>query len=206
VSSLPADVATLHPGRDVGALVIGASAGAFDALRRILPSLDCRSFPTIVVVHQPPQGSSNLAELFTGIAALPCAAIEDKDPAHHGTVYFAPAGYHLLVERDESFALSTEAPVNFSRPSIDVLFESAAEVWGARLAALVLTGANDDGARGLRCIGEAGGITLVQDPADAEVGMMPAAAIALARPRATLTLERLAALFAAWSQTERNRS
>lgn len=197
-------LSTRAPGdaRGLRALAIGASAGGFDALRQVLPALRTPSLTVIVVVHQLPHGSSNLASLFADIAALPCGVPDDKDPALPGVIHFAPAGYHLLVEREGYFALSLEPPVNYSRPSIDVLFESAADVWGPALAGLVLTGANEDGARGLKRIGEAGGLTLVQDPAEAEARTMPAAACAIAQPRAVMRLSELAALFRSWSAEE----
>ena len=192
-------LASLQPGKDFDVLVVGGSAGAFTALRLILPALDCPGLVAIVVVHQAAHGG-DLAELFHGIAALPCVTVEDKAPVRPGAVYFAPAGYHLLIEREGHFALSVDAPVNFSRPSIDVLFESAAETHGARVAALVLTGASDDGARGLKCVADAGGIAFVQDPADAEMPLMPASAARLANPRARLTLAQIASLFTTWSR------
>jgi two-component system chemotaxis response regulator CheB len=198
MSARPSRVAAVLPGRDFDVLVIGGSAGAFAALRTILPFLDCPQLTAVVVVHQAPHGG-DLAALFNGIAALPCFTIEDKAPASPGAIHFAPAGYHLLLERDGHFALSVDAPVNYSRPSIDVLFESAADCYGARTAALVLTGANDDGARGLRRVAEAGGLAMVQDPGEAEVTLMPAAAARMAHPRAVLTLAQLVELFSTWS-------
>jgi two-component system chemotaxis response regulator CheB len=195
------DPRALRPGREFDALVIGGSAGSFEVLRRTLPALRTPGLIVVIVVHQGPTGG-DLAELFGTLAALPCASVEDKDPARPGTLWFAPAGYHLLVEREGYFSLSVDAPVNFSRPSIDVLFESAAEAWGERLAGLVLTGANDDGALGLRRITDRGGIGLVQDPDDAEVPLMPSAALRLGHPCAVLGVDAIAALFAAWSGPE----
>jgi two-component system chemotaxis response regulator CheB len=197
VSTVP-DYRGLRPGRDLDALVIGGSAGSFEVLRRILPPLRTRDLVAIVVIHQSPNGG-DIADAFRTIASLPCATVEDKQPVLPGTLWFAPPGYHLLVEREGCFSLSVDAPVNFSRPSIDVLFESAAEAWGPRLAGLVLTGANDDGARGLARIAECGGIGLVQDPADAEVALMPTAAQRMGRPRAVLDRAAIAGLFASWS-------
>jgi two-component system chemotaxis response regulator CheB len=189
----------LMPGRDFDVLVIGGSAGAFTALRSLLPTLTSAHLIAIVVIHQPPTGG-DLAPLYTGVSALPCITVEDKELAQPGTVYFAPAGYHLLVEKEGHFALSVDAPVNYSRPSIDVLFESAAEVYGPRVAALVLTGASDDGARGMKTIAARGGITLVQDPAEAEVALMPASAVRMAQPLGVLKLAQIGELFSAWSR------
>ncbi len=195
----PARVASLRPGTDFDVLAIGGSAGAFAALRATLPSLRHPQLVAIVLVHQPPHGG-DLAALFQGVAGLPCLTVEDKMPAAPGAIYFAPAGYHLLTERGGYFALSVDAPVHYSRPSIDVLFESVAEAYGARAAALVLTGANDDGAQGLQTLASSGGITLVQDPADAEVSMMPSSAIRATQPHEVLTLAQIATLFAHWSE------
>jgi two-component system chemotaxis response regulator CheB len=191
----------LRPGRDFDVLVVGGSAGAFAALRTILPSLASPQLVAVIVLHQAPHGG-DLAASFRDVAALPCLTTEDKTPATPGTIYFAPAGYHLLMEREGHFALSVDAPVNYSRPSIDVLFESAADSHGSRVAGLVLTGANDDGARGLQRVAAAGGLALVQDPAEAEVALMPAAAARLANPRVVLTLAQIGELFSSWSRAE----
>jgi two-component system chemotaxis response regulator CheB len=114
-------------------------------------------------------------------------------------VYFAPARRHLVVEHDGLFALSGDPLVNYSRPSIDVLFESAADTWGRRTVGIILTGANEDGARGLKAIGEAGGLTIVQDPEDADVPFMPTVAIRTAHPAAVLSLTSMARVLGAWA-------
>lgn len=160
------------------AVVVGASAGAVEALLTLLPALP-RGFtlPVIVVVHLPPDRPSLLPDLFAARCSLPVKEAEDKEPIDAGTVYLAPPDYHLLVEPGGTLALSVDAPVRYSRPSIDVLFESAADVWGPALVGVVLTGANPDGARGLRAICEAGGVALVQDPHEAQVPVMPQAAL-----------------------------
>lgn len=159
------------------AVVIGASAGAVEALSVILPSLPATfRLPVVVVVHVPPDRRSILADLFQAKCRLSVREAEDKEPLAGGTVYFAPPDYHLFIEADKSFSLSNDDPVLFSRPSIDVLFESAADAYGPDLIAIVLTGANHDGAHGLRTIAEAGGFTIVQDPAGAFASAMPEAA------------------------------
>ncbi|MDM9627698.1 chemotaxis protein CheB [Rhizobium sp. S152] len=160
------------------AVVIGASAGALEALSAILPALPAEfKLPIIVVVHIPPDKSSVLAELFDAKCALKVVEAEDKEPLMAGTVYFAPPDYHLLIEADKSLALSSDEAVLFSRPSIDVLFEAAADAYGAALVGIILTGANQDGAAGLKAIADAGGVTLVQNPHESFQDAMPQAAI-----------------------------
>lgn len=178
---------------DVDAVVIGASAGAIEALGVLLPALPPTLKPPVIVcVHLPPSHPSLLTELFRPRCALPVAEAEDKRPVEPGKVWFAPPGYHLLVEQTRCFALSIDEPVHFSRPSIDVLFESAADAYRDRLLALVLTGANQDGASGAATIRDAGGWVGVQDPATAIATAMPSLAIARARPQCVGSLAELA--------------
>ena len=164
------------------AVVIGGSAGALDVLRMIVrelpPSLAC---PVVIVIHLPSH-SSGLAELLGADTSLTVKQAEDKEPMVAGTIYIAPPGYHLLIESQGSFALSVDPPVHFSRPSIDVLFETACDVHGAGLVGILLSGASEDGATGLQEIHAAGGTTIVQSPLSAEVAIMPAAALALFEP------------------------
>lgn len=159
------------------AIVIGASAGGIEALSAILPQLP-RDFarPVMVVIHLPPDRRSLLAELFAAKCAMAVCEADDKVPIVPGTVYFAPADYHLLVETDGRLSLSSEEPVLFSRPSIDVLFETAAEAYGPGLVGVVLSGANEDGAQGLKAIVAAGGRGIVQAPEQARSAEMPLAA------------------------------
>lgn len=175
------------------AVVIGASAGALEALSVILPALpaDFR-LPILVVVHVPPDRRSIMAELFRTKCQIAVYEAEDKQPAIRGSVYFAPPDYHLLVESDRSLSLSSDEPVLFSRPSIDVLFESAADAYGPGLIAIVLTGANQDGANGLRAVAEAGGTALVQNPDDAFASAMPEAALKMCPGARVLSLEAIA--------------
>lgn len=175
-------------------VVIGASAGALDALSTILPTLtyDFR-LPIVVVVHIPKDKRSVLAELFRAKSNLSAIEAEDKEPLEGGTIYFAPPDYHLLMEVDETLALSSDDPVLFSRPSIDVLFESAADVYGAGLIGIILTGANEDGAKGLKAVSDAGGVTIVQDPAEAFQDAMPRAAIDAVPKAHILSLASIAA-------------
>jgi two-component system, chemotaxis family, protein-glutamate methylesterase/glutaminase len=176
------------------AVVIGASAGALEALSIILPALPAEfRLPLLVVVHVPPDKRSVLAELFRAKCRIPVREAEDKEPVVGGTVYFAPPDYHLLVEVDKSLSLSGDEPVLFSRPSIDVLFESAADAYGAALIAIVLTGANQDGAKGMRAVFEAGGTALVQNPSGAFASAMPEAAIEMCPSARVLSLQAIAA-------------
>lgn len=165
------------------AIVIGASAGGVVALSALLPQLQpAAGYSALVVLHLRRERDSLLPHLFARQCAMRVREAEDKEPVRPGHIYFAPPDYHLLVEcggarEDVWLSLSVDEPEHFSRPSIDVLFESAAECWRERLVGILLSGANEDGARGLSCIARAGGLTIVQDPADAEVPRMPTAAL-----------------------------
>ena len=175
------------------AVVIGVSAGALEALSVILPALPAGfSLPVMIVVHIPADKRSVLAELFRAKCRIPVREAEDKEPISNGTIYFAPPNYHLLVEADRSLALSSDEPVLFSRPSIDVLFESAADAYGAALIGVILTGANSDGAKGMRAVVEAGGQAIVQSPAEAFAAAMPEGAMALCPTARVLTLSEIA--------------
>lgn len=177
------------------AVVIGASAGGLEAVLAILANLPASyHLPVVALLHLPSHGNSRLAEVFAARMMMPVREAADKEKLTRGTVYVAPGGYHLLVERDGSFSLSCEEPVNYSRPSIDVLMETAADAWRARLAGILLTGANEDGAGGLARIGEQGGLTIVQDPAEAAVATMPQAAIRRRPPDLVLRLTDIHAL------------
>ena len=158
-------------------VVVGCSWGGLAAAARLLEALPPEfTVPTVIVQHRT-EAPSALAELLSRHTARPVVEPDDKDQVQPAHVYLAPPGYHLLIDRCR-FSLDTEAPVRYSRPSVDVLFESAAEAYGHRLAAVVLTGANDDGAAGLARIAAVGGLALVQDPNEAERPTMPAAALA----------------------------
>lgn len=162
----------------IEAIVIGASAGGIDALRIILPSLpDAYPFPVIIVLHLPADQPSLLSEIFAPKVLLRVKEADEKEPISAGTIYFAPPGYHLLIESNHTFSFSLELTVQFSRPSIDVLFETAADAYGKGLVGVLLTGANEDGAQGLKRIEEMGGLVLIQDPATAQMPTMPDAGI-----------------------------
>ena len=176
----------------INAIVIGASAGALEALSLILPQLP-KNFPLpiMVVVHLPADKRSVLAELFQAKCQMQVHEAEDKVTITPGTVYFAPPDYHLLVEHDRRLSLSNEEPVLYSRPSIDVLFETAADAYGENLLGVVLTGANQDGAAGLGAIVAAGGKAIVQQPDHAYATAMPLAAIKSCPTAIVLPLEEI---------------
>jgi len=178
--------------RHMEAVVLGASVGAVEALSIILPGLPRGyALPLMVVVHSPPDKPSIIVELFRAKCRIEVKEAEDKEPIRPGTLYFAPPNYHLLVEGDRRLSLSSDPPVLFSRPSIDVLFESAADAYGQHLAGVILSGANNDGARGLQAIGEAGGITVVQSPESAQAAAMPQAALAACPSARVMSLEQI---------------
>lgn len=180
------------------AIVMGASAGGVEALSVLLPALPAGlQAAVMVVLHLPRDRPSLLTEIFAPKCRLPVKEAEDKEPLRGGTVYFAPPDYHLLVEAGPCVALSIDAPVHYSRPAIDILFESAADAFGARVLGMVLTGANQDGAAGLRAIHAAGGVTAVQAPETAQSPLMPQAAVAGHSPDHVLSLPELAALLGA---------
>jgi two-component system chemotaxis response regulator CheB len=157
-------------------VVLGMSWGGLHALRAIASNLpETFPLPVVIVQHRHKDSDNLLRELVQDCARMPVTDIEDKQPIRNGNIYIAPPDYHTLVESGH-FSLSTEAPVKFSRPSIDVTFMSVADSCGAGAVGVVLTGANDDGAMGLRRIVSLGGYGIVQDPATAESATMPRAA------------------------------
>jgi two-component system chemotaxis response regulator CheB len=174
------------------AVAIGASAGAIDALSKILPQLPTDfPLPIMVVVHLPPDRATMLPEIFAARCAVRVKEAEDKEEIMGGTVYFAPPNYHLLVEPDYRLSLSSDEPVLYSRPSIDVLLETAADVFGDGLIGIVLTGANSDGAKGLRAVIGAGGMGWAQNPATAEMAAMPEAALQMNPGAKRMTLPEM---------------
>ncbi|HJZ50438.1 MAG TPA: chemotaxis protein CheB [Roseiflexaceae bacterium] len=178
------------PGYDI--IVIGASLGGLRAMSVLLPGLPADfPLPIVLVQHRHVDPNGSLSAVLQRWSALAVEEVEDKQEIRSGRVYLAPSDYHLLVEPG-SFALSTEAPVAYARPSIDVLFESAASAYGERSVGVILTGANDDGSRGLLRLKQCGGLALVQEPATAECAVMPAAAIAAVRVDHILALALIA--------------
>ena len=175
----------------VDVVAIGASAGGIDALFALLQDLDVGPRAALVtVLHLPAHGESRLATIFGPRVRCPAVVAQPHAPLAAGTLHFAPPDYHLLVEPDLSLSFSCEPPVNYSRPSIDVLFESCAAL-GDRAAGLLLTGANDDGARGLLAMRRAGALTAVQDPAEAAYAAMPLAAVRMGAASQVLPLAGL---------------
>ncbi len=172
------------------AIVIGASAGAINVLSTILPHLGPDfPLPVFVVVHIPPNTRSILPEIFGSKCRSRIKEAEDKEAIEPGVVYFAPPDYHLLVESNGSLSLSSDEQEIFSRPAINVLFESAVDAYGAGLVGVLLTGASHDGARGVRAILDAGGQVVIQDPESAEARAMPEAALAVCPEIKPMALE-----------------
>ena len=181
----------------IDGVVMGASAGGVEALSMILPALPADTRAAVfVVLHLPRDRPSLLVEIFARKCRLRVREAEDEQPVEPGTVYFAPSNYHVLLEHGPRLALSVDEPVHHSRPSVDVLFESAADVYGDRLLGVLLSGANEDGAQGLAVIRRAGGITVAQEPATANSPQMVTAALKLKQPTHVLPLREIASLLA----------
>ena len=173
-------------------VVVGTSWGGLAALSTLLHGLPGDfSLPIVVVQHRGKDSERLLSELLQDTTDLNVCEIEDKEPLTPGTVHIAPANYHVLIEEGH-LSLNTDDMVRFSRPSIDVMFMSAADTYGARAVGVVLTGANEDGSRGLAQIARRGGVALVQDPKTAEIPIMPTAAIKAVPSAETLPLAALA--------------
>jgi two-component system, chemotaxis family, protein-glutamate methylesterase/glutaminase len=182
--------AAAHPGYRF--VAVGVSAGGLHALQTLVAGLPPDfSLPVAIVQHRARE-SHLLCELLQQMTPLRVVEVNDKEAVDGGAVYIAPPDYHLLVE-DGHFSLSVDEPVRYSRPSIDVMFESAADAYGMDAIGVVLTGANADGAAGLRRIADAGGYAVVQDPATAEVRVMPRNALSAVPDACVLPLEEIAA-------------
>lgn len=176
-------------------VAVGVSAGGLHALCTLIRSLPDEFDMAMAIVQHRSPASEYLGELLQDCTRLPVREVEDKEPICPGHLYLAPPDYHLLVEPGH-FTLSKEEPVRWSRPSIDVMFESAADAYGRGAIGMVLTGANSDGARGLRRIVDAGGYAIVQDPKTAEVPTMPVAALHEVENAQVLPLEEMASCLA----------
>jgi two-component system chemotaxis response regulator CheB len=163
---------------DAEILILGGSAGSFTPIFSIVKRLDKgHKQAVIIVIHRGKNNFSDIANLFGDNTRIAVKEITDKDSITAGNIYIAPANYHTLFEKDKTFALDVSEHVWYSKPSIDVTFDSAAEAYGAKCAAILFSGANQDGARGLLEIRNSGGLTIVQNPTDAEMSVMPQSAI-----------------------------
>ena len=180
-------------------IVIGVSAGGMETLSTLLPSFSSDfPLPIIIVQHIHKTSNSHHIEYYNENCSLLVKEAEQYEKIQAGTIYFAPPDYHLLIEDDETLLLSLDEEVNFSRPSIDVLFESAADVFGKKLIGIILTGANNDGAEGMKFIKQCGGFTIVQDPNDAEFPVMPQSTIDAAEIDLIQDLETIIIDFNRW--------
>lgn len=180
---------------EISAVVLGASAGGVEALGALLPAFPRDAGVAVfVVVHLPRERPSRLAEIFAPKCSLTVREADDKEPVAPGTIYFAPPDYHLLIDAGPQLSLSSDELVHYSRPSIDVLLETAADIFRERLLGIVLTGANDDGAAGLAAVARGGGRTWVQAPQTAVASAMPLAALKSAPASASLELAQMARL------------
>jgi two-component system, chemotaxis family, protein-glutamate methylesterase/glutaminase len=177
------------------AVVIGVSAGGIEALKVLLPALPASfPLPIAIVQHRDRRSDGFLADYLNALSRIAVSEAEDKEPFCAAHAYLAPAGYHLLIESDRSLSLTVDERVNYSCPSIDVLFQSAANVFAQSLIGVVLTGANSDGAEGLKTIKARGGVTVVQDPQTAASTAMPRAALNATPVDHVVPLEQIAPL------------
>lgn len=176
-------------------IVVGCSAGALRAMHGILDRLSAPlPLPLVVVCHTASDDMGGFCSLLERSSGLRVVEAQERHRPESGRIYVAPSGYHLMVEPSGRFALSVDDRVDFSRPSINVLFESVADSIGDGVIAIVLTGANGDGAAGLRKVRQRGGLAIVQDPDSAEVATMPSAALQLAGADHVVPLEAIAPL------------
>lgn len=174
------------------AVVIGASAGGMEALKKLLTVLPkSLAAPIVIVQHLSPHSDNYLTRRLDELCKIHVKEADEKEKIIAGTAYIAPPNYHLLIEQDKTLSLSADVKVNFSRPSIDVLFDSAAEVFRKGLIGIILTGANNDGSKGLKTIRNFGGLAIVQEPESAEVKAMPRAAIEAAGADFILTIDQI---------------
>jgi two-component system, chemotaxis family, protein-glutamate methylesterase/glutaminase len=182
--------------RKFRAIVIGISTGGVGTLKPLLGALPGNfPLPVIIVQHLSRDTRDRMATLLDHLCEIRVKEADEGELPEGGTVYLAPPNYHLLVEPDGRLGLSTDPPVNFARPSVDVLFETAAEAWGSGVIGVVLTGAGSDGSRGLQRIKTKGGIAVVQDPADAAADSMPKGAMMMVKPDYVVPLAGLPQLF-----------
>jgi len=177
------------------AIVIGVSSGGMNAMKIIFSQLPKEfNIPIIIVQHIGSNSENMWIKLLNDKSNIELKEADEKEKIKKGKVYVAPANYHLLIERNKTFTLTIDERVNYARPSIDVLFETAAEAYKNKLIGVILTGSNNDGTKGLQRIKECGGLTIVQDPDTAESSFMPASAIASLLPDYILPLEKIVKL------------
>lgn len=180
---------------ETGILIIGGSAGSINVLMKVLPFIETEiTFPIVIVLHRKPYPQSALDDLFTTSSRIPVLDADDKTELENGKIYLVPADYHLLFEDRQTISLDASEKINYSRPSIDVTFTSAARTFGNKTAALLLSGGNGDGVEGLKSIAQHQGKIFVQDPETAEVDYMPRKAIE-ALPNAVIVQPELMAKF-----------
>ena len=174
------------------AIVIGVSAGGLNAMKKLFTALPATfSCPVVIVQHISAHSDSMWIDLMDKISQIPVKEADEKENILPGRIYMAPPNYHLLIEKDHTFSLTVDERINFARPSIDVLFESAAEAYKDKLIGIVLTGSNNDGANGVKKIKKLGGLVIVQDPGDAESPDMPLSAITACQPDLILSMDRI---------------
>lgn len=176
-----------------GAVIIGGSAGSLDVLLKVLPEINPKiDFPIIIVIHRKQGADSLLTDLISHRTNLKVKEADEKDSIQNGYIYIAPSDYHLLIERDFTFSLDYSEKINYSRPSIDVTFQTAADAYGDQLVCLLLSGSNADGVNGLISAKKNGGIILAQDPDTAQVTYMPEQAILKANVTSVLKIDEMA--------------
>lgn len=175
------------------AFIIGGSAGSLEVLLKILPLINpAINFPIVIVIHRKHGADSLLPDLLSGRTSLRVKEVDEKEALVAGTIYIAPSDYHLLIEQDRTFSLDYSEKINYSRPAIDVTFQTAAEVYKEKLACLLLSGSNSDGVNGLKSVKHWGGMALIQDPKSAQVAYMPAQAQANVKIDKVLSVEDIA--------------
>ncbi len=175
-----------------GAIIIGGSAGSFKIISKVIASLPADfPIPIIVCLHRLRNVKTGIISALSNNSGIKITEPFDKDPIEPGTVYIAPANYHLLIEHGNFFSLATSKPVNHSRPSIDIAMKSAAGVYSGNLLGILISGANSDGAEGMMAIHQSGGTTIVQDPNEAEIPSMPKAAIDSYKPDYVFSTDKI---------------
>lgn len=186
------------------AIVIGVSSGGMNALKIISSTLPVHfNLPIIIVQHLSAHSDSHWIKLLNEKSRLNVKEADEKEKIEKGNIYIAPPNYHLLIEKDKTFSLTIDERVNFARPSIDVLFESAAEAYKNKLIGIVLTGSNSDGTKGIKRIKDYGGLAIIQDPNTADSEYMPKSAIAAIKPDYIVSLEEIVELLIKIDQQKR---